>query len=488
MKKILCLLLSLMLFTSAVASAAGLEFLNDASMMRYTSSNTMTLTMDAPKALIEEVLAFAEGSYIENYVDLDVLLADLMSGEQDVETQVIISEDFKHIQLGMQAENRQSIQINANANVNLNTKSGLWLDMDLTDAANPVYKMIYSSPAANKYIVLDIIPMMQEYASEEECAEMLRILNLVFNKSFMEPLMEQSRTLLEKHATVKLSGKTCTIHMSSQQFSAYVADVINITIDSMALLGSITPEEADQAKLAVLTYAPQISLLGENGFTATYSLTSKKMIQKGVAEADFEICIKDIVNLFDPSGESWPIENDGTLKLHYEEEMKIKLRGEGVKVAYPELTEENSVSYADYFGLTLPSAEPDYGYEDYAPELPYYYASAYAEQLPVIDGVIYVPLRALLDDAYAGEIAIDFAADETITITSKHFDTVQIKIGESYANVNGEAIWVDPVKLLGDTTYVSQAFFENVFGWVLGTAEYNIPHDYYYCSFYTSQW
>ncbi len=488
MKKFLCLVISFMLLLGTVTSAAGLDFLTDGTMMNYSANDTVTMELDVPTDFLNELLEQFGGSEIENYIDLEALLKGLVAQSQTAQIAVKISEDFKRIEMSMEAESLNDITFNRNLDVSVRMKSAIWLDLDLTDAANPKFYMIYSDPSVNKYVTLDLFAMMDTMGSAEEKAQIITMLTTLYDREVLQPLMERSRALIEEYATVKVENRVYTIHFDSAAFSKYIAAVINEVIDLYVPMGLIEPAQADVIKQTVLLYATKISLLGEDGYTLTYSLTSKKTVQKMTADMDFEICLKDIVALFDATGESWPFESEGRIGLRMQEEMKIKLSGDSVTVKYPTLTEENSISYIDLYGVEPEPVYPDNEdvYEDYAPQYPYFYINSYASQLPQVDGKYYVPLRTVLESGYYDEFAIDFAADETITITSPWFDTIQTKIGATTATVNGVEIPVDEVILLdGTTTYVSQSFFENLFGWRLVYVVHYLQYGEYSIEFET---
>lgn len=485
MKKFLCLLLSFMLLLGTVASAAGLDFLTDGSLMNYSATDTVTVELDVPTAFLEEVFGMADMSEIENYVDLEALIRGLTEQSRTAQVAVKMSEDFKRIELSMEAETLNDVKVNSNLDVSVRAKTGMWLDIDFTDSANPKFYMIYTSPSVNKYVTLDVFELMEIEGSAEEKELFVAMMNTLFDKATLQPLLERSRALIEEYATIKVANRIYTIHFDSAAFSKYAAAVINEVIDLYVPMGLIAPTEADTIKQQVLLYAPQISLLGEDGYTLTYSLTSKKTLQKMTADMDFEICLKDIVNLFDETGESWLYENDGRIGLRVREEMKIKLSGDSVIVKYPTLTEENSISFMELNGI---EPEPEYEdvYEVYVPEYPYDYVHIGASAMPYMNGKYYVPLRAAFEGAYDDEFVIEFTEDETIIISSPHFDTIQTKIGMTTAVVNGVEIPVEEVILMdGTTTYVSQSFFENIFGWRLSYIGIYLQYGEYYCEFET---
>ncbi len=481
MKRILCLLMSFVLLFGTFASAAGLDFLTDGTLLNYSGTDTVTMEMDIPAELLDEISALLGSSKLENFVELEALLKGLASTKQTAQISARISEDFKRIELSMEAETQKDVQVNKNLNVAVCAKSGVWMDVDFRNAAQPKFLMIYSAPTLNKYITMDVLAFVEAMEGTEEKDALVAMLTALYSRETLQPLMEKNRALMEEYATVKTDSRTCSVHFDSAGFSAYLAAMINEVIDLYVPMGLILPAEADVIKQTVLLYAPKISLLGEDGYTVVYSLTGKKTVQKMTADMDFEVCLKSIAALLDETGASWPFENDGSISLRVQEEMKMKLSGDSVTVKYPVLTEENSISYQDLYAVDMEPEEPA---DVDQPQYPYDYIYVTASQLPYINGKYYVPLRAVLESAYDDAFSIEFTADESLWITSPYFDGIQTKVGTNTAYVNGAAIPVDDVILVdGSTTYVSQSFFENIFGWRLSCVGFYLQANECYCEF-----
>ncbi len=480
MKKWICILLSAVLLLSGTfASAAGLDFLTDNSLLTYSATQEISTEFEIAPELLEELTYTLSESEFGAMFDLPLMLEGILNQKQTAKVAVKIREDFKRIEMSLETEARKDVCINSNLDVQVQGRTGIWLDMDLTDAANPKLLVISSSPTAPKYMVIDVFAILEVAGSEEDKQLVSGLLQMIYNQEAMQKLMQRNRELIEQYATVDVAYRSCTVHFDSENFSRYISELYCEVVDWFVPLEVITPAEADEIKIQTLTIAPQISLLGEDGYTMQVSFNGAKAVQKVTTQMDVDICLRDIFSVLDPTGESWVLDGEGRIAATVCEEMKLNAWGKSVSVKYPMLTAENSVSYSDLLAQQMAAEEEEIDY-------PYYYISVATLALPMIDGQYYVPLRATFEAAYDDQFEIDFTDDGTITITSPWFDTITTRIGATTATVNGEEIQVGEVILhAGHTTYVNRRFFERIFGWQLVYLGYDLPWSEYYYDFIT---
>lgn len=487
MKKIISLLLCcILLLSGTLASAANLDFLTNGALLRYAGNDTVTVEFEMSSGFLNEIIERFGGEEASAVVDIAGIIKGIANQSQTAKVAAKVSEDYKRMEVSLEAETVNDIPFNKNLDVTVRARMGMWMDLDYTDAANPKCKLIYSTPAVNKYVVIDLFNTPSLYADAQERDKVIALLGAICNRDVMQGLAEKGRALIEKHATISAENSMYTIHFDNAAFCRYLADMICMYVDFYALEGMLEPTAADEIKLTVLTALPQLKLLGTDGYTMVYSVTKKRTVQKATMDADINFSLKEIFNAFEDVTGGWPLESDGRISMRIREELKVTLSGDSVYVTYPELTAENSINYADLFPEPE-IIEPEEDYEAYEPTYPDWYISACTES-PVLkhNGTYYFPLRAVMDSAYYTEYAIDYVHGGPITLTSPWFETVQIEIGKDYALVGGEQIPIGEVFLYEDsTTYVSRSFFEKVFGWRLMSLIHDLENEQYWIEFVT---
>jgi len=466
MKKIFSLLLvTVMLFTTVFANAGIPDFLTE-SYTNYTADYKITMTFDNCEeimALLEEVEMPEE---INTFVDIKALLQSLFSYSETMKLQADISDDFDKVKMALTTEGVHEINFNSNLNIGIGSKMGMWLDIDISDVENPVIDMIYSHPYLNKYLVINAADFLED---SPEAFEMMKV---TYNKEFMDYIKTVSSEMLMKYATIKSRGNQYTLTIDNEGFTALADEIIGY-ISQM-----VKQNMGEAAEDFEIPSIKNWKLLGEEGITCVYTLRGRKLTSEKTT-MDFSLELDQIYETLD--GGEWEYVSADTIDFTVEVSAEITNIGR-TKVDFPELNEENSV--------TLDDLEPDYEYyEEYEefPEYPNWYISVgELKHLPVIDGEVYVPLRATLEAAYDEEAKIDYN-NGVITVKCKYFpgfetltmtvDTDKIYAGESEYSF-GKVFTID------GSTYVNSALFTDVFGWRFTNATHSIIADTYYYSFY----
>ena len=138
MKKWICILLSAVLLLSGTfASAAGLDFLTDNSLLTYSATQEISTEFEIAPELLEELTYTLSESEFGAMFDLPLMLEGILNQKQTAKVAVKIREDFKRIEMSLETEARKDVCINSNLDVQVQGRTGIWLDMDLTDACSP---------------------------------------------------------------------------------------------------------------------------------------------------------------------------------------------------------------------------------------------------------------------------------------------------------------------------------------------------------------
>lgn len=461
-----------MLLLCIGVSASDFDMFREVAL-NYTSESEMAMTFNTSDefvAALEELNGEEMDLDGSGMMDAYMFFGSLLNIEGDSVIKCDISPDYNKIKVSVESAADVGADINKNLSFSATSKAGVWIDMDISDIANPKCLVIMSSPENKKYQYVDVFETMDE----ETRLSTLLTLKVLLNDQTVSGINDKVADMYEENATISKDGDTVTITIDNEGFTNIVDEVIDIMAGYIAALDPESAEDATEMlefSLADLG----IQFLGEKGIVMEYNkdYTECKMV------CDMYINFNDMMALM---GEEVPeMENELVLGFTITETQKIHDKGTTV-IAYPELTEENSIDVNDeYFYI-----EDDY-YDEYEPEYPYYFPSISPDYLPIVDGEIYVPFRAMLEEAYDGNVNIGYE-NGLITVTSEYFtdmETLSFKVGESKATVDGYDFEVGTILLENGVTYVSADFFEIVFGWELNSANYDLLYDYYYVEFYT---
>ena len=125
--------------------------------------------------------------------------------------------------------------------------------------------------------------------------------------------------------------------------------------------------------------------------------------------------------------------------------------------------------------------------EVYEKQYPNFYASGYVDYLPVIDGDVYVPVRATFESAYEDQVDIKYN-NGIITLHSKYFPgftQLKLVVGSGTVYADAKEYKTGKVVEKNGVSYVSYKLMEEVFGWELSSAYYDMVDKTYDYHFYT---
>lgn len=483
MKKIMSFIIAAVIMLASFSAGAQVEFKLDP-MYNYTADYTFKMTFDNSKetaALLKELEMPEE---FENYVDIKSLLESLFSLEAKIFMQADISADMKKAQIAITADGFQTIDVNRNLDVSISAKTGMWLIYDFTDMENPVYEIVYSHPFANKYMTVNFF----ELISGEEKQIFIDTMSKFLNREYVDEVNSFALGLINKHADVTVSLSKVTVKIDNEALIAIVNDMIPYLFSQMeqSLGKSIPEEELLEIGEAFAAFSLDgWQLLDNDGIVITYQLKNGVIASESVS-ADFCIDISKIYTAI--TGEAWEFVSNGKLEFTMDAAARVSKVGT-TKVEFPAITEENSFSLSDMIKEDMEEYYPESEGEADFPEYPAWYVGAEAVSLPVINGDIYVPLRATLEDGYADTVQITFD-NGVITAASDYFPgfkTLTLTNGSDTVSLDGTEKTIGTVIIESGTTYVSNKLFTDVFGWEFSDATHDMLQNSYWYGFYTVQ-
>lgn len=483
MKRFIASIIALVILCATV-SAEVPAFLTEI-YNNYTANYSFTMTFEAGDeivALLDETDALET---VSRYVDIKALLESIFSSGSSMTVQADISEDFKKAEIALTSDSKSNVVVNKNLNISIDSKMGMWLKADI-GASEPVFEIIYLTPGLNKYMVLDLFSLAD---SEDEKVVILEILNRVLNKEYIESISSLSTELLEKYAKIKMSGAMCTVQIDNAGLIGIIKELFPVIFKmaenmaglneaaSIGIIGGadgptaiyVGEEETDYPDI------DNIQILGKDGIIYKYSLFSGK-ISKAEIKADISFDISKFMKAV--SGEEWPYQTKGVLDFLLKSDIKMTKIGQ-TKVNFPVLTEENSFSFKD----TL----PQYDMGEYIQEYPYSFIWVETNELPVLDGEYYVPLRETLENAYGDTVTIEYNKG-VLNISSEQFEgfkNLKLEVNSEDAYIDGALRKIPKVIVSNGKTYAGTSVFENIFGWELNDITHYILSGYFEICFYT---
>ena len=474
MKRLLSLaIVIILMFSTTVVSAQIPEILTKP-MYNYAQEMNVSMTFESSDqivALLEEAEFPEEISW---FVDLNALLKSLFSYNGEVYVSADMSEDYKKIKLSFEADSKQYIEVNKNLNADITTKTGMWLDMDFSSLENPVLKVIYSAPMLNKYMVMDVFEMVDF----EERVQIIETISNVLSKENIDAINTYSLGLMSKYTKIEKLPNKCIITYNNDGLTAMFDEMYSYMDKQMPQPEIEIQEDLMQAQFEMPSLKG-IKILGDKGIVCKYNYAGGK-INSYEVEADISLNIKELYTTF--AQQEWEYENEGQLNFTVKCTAKVKNHGK-TKVVFPDIDEENSINMAEEI------KKQEEVYTDYTETFgyPYGWVDCEAVELPVINGDMYVPLRETLENAYFESLNISYDKG-VITATSEFFPgfgTMSVVIGQSALYTDVQQYEIGEVVEKDGVAYVNYKVFEDVFGWYLSSACYDMLDGSYWYSYTT---
>jgi hypothetical protein len=447
MKKVVCTLLMVVMLMSAFCAYASTDAIFEAFTTEVLSANSnikMSLKLNRPFELLDNSDYYTE-------IKPSDMVNSFANMEYDANMAYSMSEDKKIIKLGMDMQLDLPLEVGENFKADIWAKVGMWMDMDLTDTENPVYKLIFKIPFSDKYYVMDF----GLNAGEEDFALMFEQLNNILNSSVMDVYSKKCYESIKNNFTLKsLGANRYELSADDKAFKAVLKDILDMSVE---MLGN-TEEKEEFAKMTEEAFKQleNITILGERGMKTEFTLSGTHIIQ-GKTEMHICLNIYDIMSQFGEDIEGM-VRESSYMDFDIIYDVTMTDINKPVTVEFPVLTEDNSVNMYEPYEY-----EEDY-YEDYIS--PYSYA--YDDAAPVIiDGELYVPIRSFMNSIEIEDDKIGYA-DGAVTIdaTDKgilEFNTLQLNVGSCDIYHNGQKqTMTKPVIALNGKTYCPMQFLNYI--------------------------
>ena len=269
MKKIVSVILTVMLLLSVVSAAELPAFFTDV-MTNYTADYSVSMEIENADEIIALLRELEMPKEVENYIDIKAILESIFSTGMKMNLQADMSPDFRIAKLAVTSDTQYEVVVNSNLEIGAKAKLGMWMELNL-NAEKPVFRVIYSAPMLNKYMVVDLFELTPD---DESKTAMLEYLNLMFSKDFMDSMIAFTSELYKKYSEITMSGTICTVRITNDGLIGMTKELMPFVMEKVAeLTSSLENEELREAfntpefgeeELAILD---GLKLLGENGIT-----------------------------------------------------------------------------------------------------------------------------------------------------------------------------------------------------------------------------
>ena len=234
MKRIISLILvMLMLFSCSAFAANDLNFLKE----RYTSAESTfecSFTLNKPLDFINELTKsdLYGMDMVNTMFDFSGLAESLFNSTSKGVVKVSGSADMKKVNISLESEGVTPAQINRNLLVTVNAKSGMWVELDFSDAKNPIYNLIVRTPVMDKYEVIDIVDMIKtEDGGEKQLEKIVSVYNLLVNDFTANGINSATVNLISDCAKVSYGSSAVTVSFDDAGFKKYLVGIIDTVND-----------------------------------------------------------------------------------------------------------------------------------------------------------------------------------------------------------------------------------------------------------------
>lgn len=331
MKKLVSVILAVcFIFTSVSAFALT----GDEIFKEYTNCDAhmkMSLRLEQyPEMLLDELQ--------DDFVDIKKLIDGLNDTGYEADVKLNSNEDFTKMTMAANTNFSLPLVFNDKLKIGVDASMDMWLDMDISDFSNLKYKVIYLTPASNKYIYIDNAFEFAKF-DEFQYEEMKKAFDFAVDKDFRDRINE----IIKKNSKLDVSLDKITMTIDAHGIKNTVADFLELLWEKEILKGVDTVKLAE-IKAMVLAFPVEEDTL----------ITTECTFKNG--EISFEksrmdICldinkINEYVNKLSNTEPESVIDGDARVKFSFDIECVYNSVNKPVEITLPELTDANSINIA----------------------------------------------------------------------------------------------------------------------------------------------
>lgn len=449
MKKLLCITLTLIIMLSSFVAYASTDALLDACLKDIKSANSkldMSFKLNRPLEFIDELTKNDEYSDATSNALIEGFVSSLLNSGASMDMASSISEDNKKIKASSEIQLNVPVEAGDSFKADLWAKFGLWIDIDITDETNPIFKYIFKIPFTDKYYVMDYVKMPETDGVSVD--GMIQYMAKYTDGKFVDEFNSFLGDLVKKHMTITDKGDgVYEVSADDKSFKAMLrdgsAEFIKIFDDAMAVYGYEAESDVDykQEINNAFDVIDSIQILGTEGYKGTVTVKNGY-----VTLTDFALHI--CINIADvASAMSQDMSLYDREKLWIDVTMYTKASYDNinkeVNIVFPQIDESNSVDIFDMYRYEDDYYDDEF-YDNYIS--PWFYVAQ--EGTPVvINNELYMPLRASMLEfgvnpenitVNNGEILVN--ADD---IGILEFSEIKFNEFSNIVYINGQSVTLD---------------------------------------------
>lgn len=452
------------MFLLPVNSFADEYNLLTANYDNYAANISVTLSVSEPLTMLK---ALGEKWNISNYADVQKLGESLCDTEISGVVKYSANSDYSRIKASYEVYSAIPIEVNRNFKSTNELKLGMWLDWDMTDENNPRIRYIYSLPMYDKYVVSDMeaLAKIGGFNASEYAAKIKNILN----REYIEKLSSEFANVLRENSSLTYQGTTAVVTMTEKQLAGAICDVLElISEQSESDTNELVNEEPFFAALPtaddVKKFFDEVRIFDDDAVVIKISKTQSGVLKN--ESCKINMCIgKELLSKTIGEEDAEDLED---LKFSVNIETAYTGVNNGVKIVFPEIDDENSISIADAAGIY----ENDYTYAyDWNGEdcLHYEYIYTEGEYTEAVPNTFYVNLNSFIEDC--ARYGYDYTLKNengAVTLADESgneiFDNVSMTVGSVDIMVNSKQYTaLNPILVKGGNIYVDTEVIKYIF-------------------------
>lgn len=475
MKRIFCLVIVLMMCVSTVVFADDYDFFST-SYNSYEADISVTMTVNEPMTVLNLI---SQISGIDNFVNLQLLAESICNSTTTGVIKLNSSSDYTKAKVSYEISEVVPVDINRNFRLTAEMKIGMWVEWDISDELNPVFKYIMQQPLADKYISVDLVELMEEAGIS--APDFISSIKGYMQKDYLDSLNLKMTDIWRNNSVLTKTGNKVTITLTDEQLENMIADLMDFVIEEFddnedynllydgetGYISEILPNSEDVKK-----FFDKYNFFDETAIVMEYTTTPAGALKTSSACINMDIDMKKVLEELGIQDFS----SGDSLKFSVKSDVEYKSVNGNVNVEFPVLSEEDIIDFEDFLYVDY-----DYAYE-WDTENCYHDESdyLYVDYVPAAKDTFYVPIKEITDYGnyygYNYDLSLN-GADVVLKETSGKdvFSEVKMTIDSNEITVDGTAFTLpNPVIMSGGLLYVDTCALKNIFGFEIGYARIDL--------------
>lgn len=463
MKRIFGILLTVMLIFSMNVFADDYDLITS-SYDNYSANISMTFSVSKPTEVFKLLGKYWGKS---GMVDFQTLAEGLCDSDITGVVKCSSNSDYTKIKASYEVYSVLPLNINSNFKSTNELKFGMWVDWDISDEGNPKMTYIYSTPISDKYAVMSMEDMLD--GSDTNFSEFASLMKNYTKREHIEKINSEFAEILRKNSTISSKGTKAIITITDEQLADIVcdtADLIYKDMDDYKEIDELVSDEGNAVSIPdsaeIKKFFKNVKLFDSDALTIEIGKTNGGALSSVLCRVNMCIGSELLKNAV------YEEDADDLTDLKFSIDMNTVYTSvnNGVKVVFPELNSDNSVSFAELFGYGNYDYDYDWDGEGCIHSEYVYVNDEYIEAVP---DTFYVNLNSYIKHAARYGYDYELINDNgKITLEDKNkkeaFGSVSMTVGSKAITVDSSEYTVlNPVVIKGGDVYIDTEAVKSIF-------------------------